>query len=114
MELNKEKRRWLLNRFPRKKRRMASMSKQGRTIGGAPVGAARGSPSATARTNPLVWHRKSLPQLRPSKCGFAGASLAGISRFALDRTRACERGTKMGVLISGVWTEGELRQNNHW
>ena len=42
MELNKGKRRWLLNRFPRKKR-MASMSKQGRTIGGAPVGAARGN-----------------------------------------------------------------------
>jgi hypothetical protein len=20
----------------------------------------------------------------------------------------------MGVLINGVWTEGELRQNNHW
>src|SRR5271156_380745 len=110
MELNKEKRRWLLNRFPRKKRPMASISKLGRTIGGAPAGAVRGSHSATARTNPLAWHRKSLPQKRPSKFGCAGANLAGISHFAMDRTRPCERGTKMGVLINGVWTEGELPQ----
>ena len=99
-----------LNQFPRKKRPMASMSKQGRTIGGAPAGAARGSHSATARTNLLAWHRKSLPQLRPSKFGCAGANLAGINHFAMDRTRPCERGTKMGVLINGVWTEGELPQ----
>lgn len=74
----------------------ASMSKLGGTIGGAPVGAARANPSATARTTRWAWRRKNSVPPRPGKFGGAGANPVQISRFAMARTRACDRGNKNG------------------
>jgi len=62
----------------------------GRTIGGAPAGAAPASPSATAHTNPLAWRHKNSAPSRLSKFGCAAVSPAPTSHSAMARIRAFE------------------------